>query len=211
MQSSLSPNFGAVPAELSLMDTLRRSIYGRIFLAVSASAFVAVCAHVSVPLPYTPVPIVLSDFAVLLVGMVLGPVAGFMAMVLYLAEGAMGLPVFSPQGPGGIFQLIGPTGGYLFSYPIAAAFAGLADALVRKNRAAFTAAVLTGAVAIAIILASGAAWLNHIGFWQLLLHLERRGDPVSLRLAGQGRCSRCHLQFHPGAGLLPNPAADLQL
>ncbi len=164
MQSSLSPNFGAVPAELSFMETLRRSIYGRIFLAVSATAFVAVCAHVSVPLPYTPVPIVLSDFAVLLVGIVLGPVAGFMAMVLYLAEGAMGLPVFSPQGPGGIFQLIGPTGGYLFSYPIAAAFAGLADALVRKNRAAFTAAVLTGAVAIAIILASGAAWLNHMGF-----------------------------------------------
>ena len=164
MQSSLSPNFGAAPAELSFMNTLRQSFYGRIFLAISATAFVAVCAHVSVPLPYTPVPIVLSDFAVLLVGMVLGPVAGFWAMMLYLAEGAVGMPVFSPHGPGGILQLVGPTGGYLFSYPIAAAVSGLAGVLVSKGRAALTSAVLTGSVGIAIILATGALWLNHLGF-----------------------------------------------
>lgn len=146
------------------MNTLRQSLYGRIFLAISATAFVAVCAHVSVPLPYTPVPIVLSDFAVLLVGMVLGPIAGFWAMMLYLAEGAVGMPVFSPHGLGGVLQLVGPTGGYLFSYPVAAAVAGVANILVKKGRTAFTSAVLTGAVGIAIILATGALWLNHLGF-----------------------------------------------
>ena len=164
MQSSISPNFGAAAADAPFIDTLRKSLYGRIFLAVTATAFVAVCAHVSVPLPYTPVPIVLSDFAVILVGMVLGPVAGFWAMVLYLAEGAIGMPVFSPQGPGGVLQLMGHTGGYLFSYPVAAAITGLTGTLARKNKVAFTSAVLTGTVAVAVILFCGAVWLNHLGF-----------------------------------------------
>jgi biotin transport system substrate-specific component len=164
MQSSISPSFGAARAEVPLIDSLRQSFYGRIFLAVSATAFVAVCAHVSVPLPYTPVPVVLSDFAVILVGMVLGPVAGCWAMVLYLAEGAAGMPVFSPQGPGGVLQLVGPTAGYLFSYPIAAAVAGLTGILARKGRTAFTSAVLMGAVGVAVILAAGATWLAHIGY-----------------------------------------------
>jgi biotin transport system substrate-specific component len=165
MHSSLSPSFGEAPPVVPFIDTLRQSFYGRILLAVSATALVAVCAHVSVPLPYTPVPIVLSDFAVLLVGMVLGPVAGFWAMVLYLAEGAVGMPVFSPQGPGGVLQLLGPTAGYLFSYPLAAAVAGLTGILARKVRSnPFTIAVVTGTVSVAIILACGALWLSHLGF-----------------------------------------------
>src|SRR3954447_5509375 len=93
-------------------------------IVVAASFFVALCARVSVPLPFTPVPLTLQNFAVLLVGLVLGPVAGFSAMALYLAEGAAGLPVFNPHGAGGVLQLFGPTGGYLLSYPFAAAAAG---------------------------------------------------------------------------------------
>jgi biotin transport system substrate-specific component len=164
MQSSISPSFGAAPADVPFIDTLRQSFYGRIFLAVSATALVALCAHVSVPLPYTPVPIVLSDFAVILVGMILGPVAGFWAMVLYLAEGAAGMPVFSPQGPGGVLQLVGPTGGYLFSYPIAAAITGFTGILARGGRTAFTSAVLTGTVGVGVILSAGALWLGHMGY-----------------------------------------------
>lgn len=164
MQSSTSTGFGVSSPDIRFIDTFRNNLYGRIFLAITASVFVAVCAHVSVPLPFTPVPIVLSDFAVLLVGMMLGPVAGFWAMVLYLAEGAAGMPVFSPHGLGGVMQLMGPTGGYLFAYPIAAAISGLAGVLTRKNKTAFTSAILTGVVAIAVILTSGALWLNHIGF-----------------------------------------------
>lgn len=164
MQSSTSPNFVATAANVPFIETLRHSFYGRIFLAVTATAFVAACAHASVPLPYTPVPIVLSDFAVLLVGMILGPVAGFSAMALYLCEGAIGMPVFSPQGPGGVFQLMGHTGGYLFSYPFAAAITGFTGILARRSTAAFSSAVLTGTAAVAVILACGAFWLNHLGF-----------------------------------------------
>lgn len=164
MQSTVSSRFGQTPVEVSSLDTLRQSFYGRVLLAVSATVFVAAGAHISLPLPYTPVPIVLSDFAVLLVGMVLGPVAGFWAMVLYLAEGAAGAPVFSPQGAGGLLQLMGHTGGYLFSYPTAAAIAGLAGPLARGSWTAFTSAVLTGTLAVAVVLTCGALWLHHLGF-----------------------------------------------
>src|SRR5215469_12199938 len=84
-----------------------------ILSVVAGSALVAICAHVSVPLFFTPVPMTLQPFAVLLLGLLLEPTAAFAALVLYLVEGAAGLPVFTPQGPGGILQLIGPTGGYL--------------------------------------------------------------------------------------------------
>src|SRR5437868_4703907 len=81
--------------------------------------------QISLPLPFTPVPLTLQNFAVILVGMVLGPTPGFSAMVLYLAEGALGLPVFTPtSGPAGMSHLLGPNGGFLFSYPLAAATAG---------------------------------------------------------------------------------------
>ena len=64
-------------------------------IIVSASLFVALCARVSVPLPFTPVPLTLQNFAVILVGLLLGSRRGFAALALYLAEGAAGLPVFS--------------------------------------------------------------------------------------------------------------------
>ncbi|WP_433964008.1 biotin transporter BioY [Tunturiibacter gelidiferens] len=76
--------------------SLQESLSGNVILTVAASAFVGICAHISLPLPFTPVPLTLQNIAVILVGMLLGPVAGFSAMVLYLAEGAMGLPVFTP-------------------------------------------------------------------------------------------------------------------
>ena len=63
-------------------------------------------------------PLTLQNFAVLLVGMLLGPVAGFSAMVLYLAEGALGLPVFTPYAAGGVAHLLGPNGGFLILLPV---------------------------------------------------------------------------------------------
>ena len=89
-------------------------------MVVAASWFVALCAHVTLPLPFTPVPLTLGNFAVLLVGLMLGSRRGFAALALYLAEGATGIPVFSPTGPGGVAQLVGPTGGYLIAYPLVA-------------------------------------------------------------------------------------------
>src|SRR6184192_3006969 len=92
-------------------------------MIVGASLFVALCARITLPLPFTPVPLSLQNFGVLLVGLLLGSRRGFAALLLYLAEGASGLPVFTP-GWGGIAQLLGPTGGYLIAYPIVAFCAG---------------------------------------------------------------------------------------
>jgi biotin transport system substrate-specific component len=80
------------------------------------------------------------------------------ALVLYLVEGVSGLPVFSPHGPGGMAQLLGPTGGYLMSYPLAALVAGLiADKLSRRSRLiAFSFAAV---VASLLVFALGAFWL----------------------------------------------------
>src|SRR5882724_1251476 len=68
----------------------------QIAIVVAASLFVAACARFSLPIPGTPVPLSLQNFAVLLVGLSLGSRRGFIALALYLAEGAAGLPVFSP-------------------------------------------------------------------------------------------------------------------
>src|SRR6202167_5327614 len=96
----------------------------QVALVVSASLFVALCAHIAIPLPGTPVPLTVQNFGVLLVGLLLGSRRGFAAMILYLAEGAMGMPVFSPLGPGGVAQILGVTGGYLLVYPLVAGMAG---------------------------------------------------------------------------------------
>jgi biotin transport system substrate-specific component len=100
------------------------SIPGRILAGLAATAVVAAAAHVAIPLPFTPVPLTLQPLAVLGVGLALGPVDGLLAMLAYLAEGAAGLPVFSPTGMGGLAQLVGPTGGFLMAYPLVAAIAG---------------------------------------------------------------------------------------
>src|SRR5438046_629840 len=93
-------------------------------LVIGASAIIAVCARLVLPLPFTPIPLTLANFGVLLVGLALGSKRGFAAAALYLGWGAMGLPVFSPAGPGGVAQLLGPTAGYLWAYPVVAFIAG---------------------------------------------------------------------------------------
>ena len=158
-----------IPIQLGTTEGIRdlpRTVAGKAFLAVGATAFVALCAHISVPLYFTPVPLTLQTLAVILIGLTLGPALGASAMVLYLAEGAMGLPVFSPHGPGGIAQLLGPTAGFLFSYPLAAAAAGGVVRAVRLGRSQFPAAVLGGIVASVFIFSMGAGWIA------LLLHLR---------------------------------------
>src|SRR5437588_968043 len=127
-------------------------------LVVGASLLMAVCAHVSIPLWFTPVPITLQTFGVMFLALSLGGWRASAALVLYLFEGASGLPVFSPHGLGGVAQLLGPTGGYLLSYPFAALVAGLiADKFSRRSR---LIAFSVGAVACSVLVfASGALWL----------------------------------------------------
>src|SRR6202521_5498314 len=97
----------------------------QVAIVVGASLFVALCARVTVPLPFTPVPLTLQNFGVLAVGLLLGSRRGFAALALYLVEGAVGLPVFSPTILGsGIAHLFGLTGGFLMAYPLVAFIAG---------------------------------------------------------------------------------------
>lgn len=138
-------------------------------LVIAGSAFVAVCAHVSIPLWFTPVPITLQPFAVVLLGLLLEPGVALGVMVAYLAEGAAGLPVFTP-GVGGVAQLLGLTGGYLMSYPVVAP---LVSTLWRRGARSFTRAAVVAAVGDLLILALGATWLGiwtHVSFSASMAH-----------------------------------------
>jgi len=127
-------------------------------LVVGGSLLMAVCAHISIPLWFTPVPITLQTFGVMFLALSLGGWRASAALVLYLLEGISGLPVFSPHGPGGMAQLLGPTGGYLISYPFAALAAGLIQE--RFSRHSRLMALSLGAVACSVLVfASGALWL----------------------------------------------------
>jgi len=131
----------------------------QVALVVGASLFVALCARVTIPLmPLTPVPLTMQDFGVLLVGLLLGSRRGFAALALYLAEGASGLPVFSPSSVGlhGVAQILGPTGGFLMAYPVVAFLAGW---IFESGARSFARAVIAGLAADALLFAGGLAWL----------------------------------------------------
>jgi biotin transport system substrate-specific component len=157
-------------AEITLSQPSRMSTASRQFLipatiAVASSGLVALCAHAALPLPFTPVPLSLAPLAVIFLGLVLAPRLAFASLCIYLAEGAAGLPVFSPTGLGGILQLFGPTGGYLLSYPFAAAMAGF---LYGRKTMSFPRGLVSAGAASFLILVSGAAWLK------LLTHMDVR-------------------------------------
>jgi len=118
---------------------------------------VAAAAQVRIPLPVTPVPVTLQDLAVLTVGGLLGPVAGIAALVTYLGLGIAGLPVFS-GGASGIAWLLGPTGGYLLAFPVAALATG---ALARRGD--FGRTFLGACLGMCIIHAGGVAQLSLLG------------------------------------------------
>jgi biotin transport system substrate-specific component len=130
-------------------------------IVICASLFVALCAKVTLPLPFTPVPLTLQNFGVLAVGLMLGSRRGFAALALYLAEGAMGLPVFSPSIlGGGIAQLLGPTGGFLMAYPLVAFIAGwIYEKSAARSSRPFAWAALSSVVAEVVLFAGGLSWL----------------------------------------------------
>jgi len=136
---------------------------GRVFegarnvaLVVGGSLLVAFCARITIPIPGTPVPLTVQNFGVLLVGLLLGSRRGFAALVLYLAEGAAGMPVFSPMGQGGIAQLLGPTGGFLLAYPLVAWLAGY---VMEHGRKSFARAAMSGLLGEVVLFMGGLSWL----------------------------------------------------
>jgi len=125
-------------------------------LVVGASLFIALCARITIPLPFTPVPLTAQNFGVLLIGLLLGSRRGFAVLALYLAEGALGMPVFNPTGPGGIAQLLGPTGGFLLAYPFVAWLAGF---VMERGGGSFARAALGGLLGEVVLFFAGLSWL----------------------------------------------------
>jgi len=125
-------------------------------IVIGASLVVALCARLTVPLPFTPVPLTMQNFGVLLVALLLGSRRGLAALVLYLIEGASGLPVFNPAGLGGIKQILGPTGGFLMAYPLVAFATGW---IYERTSRRIAWAALAGTAGELILFAGGLGWL----------------------------------------------------
>lgn len=128
-------------------------------IVVAGSLFIAACAHVSLPLYFTPVPLSMQPFAVILLALLLTPRLTAATIVAYLAEGAAGLPFFAPgvAGTAGFAHLFGPTGGYLLSYPFAAL---LISWMWRRSPRTYAWALAAAAAGSIVILALGATWLG---------------------------------------------------
>ena len=143
----------------------RRSVAEDFAIVAIGSALMALCAHVSFPLLFSPVPLTLQTFGLLVIAFTMGPQRAFAAMTLYLIEGAAGLPVFSPNGPSGIAHLIGPTGGFLMIYPFAAYLAGWLFSMRKNIGFAYIGAI----AATTLFLTSGMVWFKfamHVNFAQ---------------------------------------------
>jgi biotin transport system substrate-specific component len=124
------------------------------------TALTAAAAQISVPLPFTAVPFTFQPMIVLLGGLALGSRLGMTSQLLYLAIGMAGLPVFAASAtlPPGALRLLGPTGGYLMSYPIAAFLAGyLAERGFDRRYVTSVLAMLAG---LAAVYSCGVIWLG---------------------------------------------------
>ena len=153
-----------VPARATRGKTLVRDG----ILVIGASLLFALSARVSIPLGFTPVPITLQTLVVMLVGAALGSRRGALAALLYLAEGATGLPVFASGG--GLFYLLGPTAGYLWSYPIAAFVVGwLCERGLDRSFATSLLAMLPGSIIIYLIGVPWLAFVVHLSLGQALI------------------------------------------
>jgi len=126
-----------------------------LILAGLFAGVTAVGAQITLELPFTPVPITLQVFAVLLAGFALGPRLGAMSMAVYLLLGAMGVPVFA-RFRAGLPVLLGPTGGYLLVFPLAAWVTGRLSS-GRANTLGLSSA---GCVGVAVIYLVGTCWLK---------------------------------------------------
>lgn len=133
-----------------------------LILIVGGSLLVALSAQLVVRLPFTPIPVTGQTLGVLLVGAALGARRGAAALALYLAEGAAGLPVFA-GGAAGLIYLLGPTGGYLFSFPLAAFVTGLAAERGWDRNVLTTAMAMM--LGVGLIFALGILWLSFFVGW----------------------------------------------
>jgi biotin transport system substrate-specific component len=144
----------------------RKAIAGTTMTALFA-ALIAAGTFISIPLPFSPVPIVLQNFFALISGLILGPFMGGLAVGLYLLAGAIGAPVFAGA-TGGFVHFLGPTGGFLLGYLLSAICAGLIAGRPRAGARPPLWRVILGAVTgILIVYAPGLIRLKYAidGTW----------------------------------------------
>ena len=154
MSNSRSSSAAWTRGDVLPSRTARRVIGVAVFAIATA-----ISAKVSLPLPGTPIPFTFQPLVVILAGALLGARLGAASQVAYLAMGLAGLPVFAAGG--GAAYLLGPTGGYLMAYPVAAFVVG---ALMAPGIARTLAALLAG---LATIYAGGMAWIAATGSFDL--------------------------------------------
>jgi len=132
-----------------------QSLSRNIALMVGGALLMDILGRFSLPLPFSPVPLTLANFGVLLIALTIGSRRAAAAMLLYLGQGAVGIPVFS-LGAGGIAQILGVTGGYLMSYPVAAFVTGWIAERGARSVSRATIAAVTGEV---LLFVGGVTWL----------------------------------------------------
>ncbi len=133
---------------------LRKMVFASLFAALTA-----VGAYIQIPIPFSPVPVTLQVFFVLLAGSMLKSKWGSLSMVVYTLLGVAGLPVFS-GGSSGLGVLLGPTGGYIFGFIVAAYFTGkLAEKAESAGKSGLAVNVLNMSAGILTIYALGVTQL----------------------------------------------------
>jgi biotin transport system substrate-specific component len=145
---------------LAVLDAVPNRTTRQVVVVVFFALLTAVSAYIEVPLPFTPVPLTFQTLVVSLAGVLLGARLGAASQALYVAAGALGAPVFA-GGAAGIVHLLGPTGGYLLSFPLAAAVTGVLAARVRSDRSLLDAARLYVAILLGtfVVFIGGASQL----------------------------------------------------
>lgn len=159
---SPTPTATISPTALSPDSTQALTWMRNISSVIMGSAIIAVCAHVALPIDFTPVPLTMQDFAVIALGLLLTPRVAMFTMLAYLAAGAAGLPVFAPGGPiglTGLAHIIGPTGGYMMAYPTAAV---VASHLWRTGEKTYLGALVSAGAGMLVLFTLGGVWLGLI-------------------------------------------------
>jgi len=155
----MHPEAGPAPVEAGRTSSHANRIVRQVISIGLGALSVALAAQFAVPIPLSPVPMTLQPLAVLAVGGVLGATGGLAALLLYIAMGALGLPVFAGGGSGPL-HLLGPTGGYLLAFPVAALVTG---AVVSRAPASVLRVLLACALGMVIIHVGGVAQLALLG------------------------------------------------
>jgi biotin transport system substrate-specific component len=155
----MEPHMGVTPVQTATAALARASTIRNIVSIGLGAVLVAISAQIAVPVPFSPVPMTLQPLAVLAVGGLLGASRGVVALLLYIAMGVLGLPVFAGGGSG-LLHLVGPTGGYLLAFPVAA---GITGALAGDLPRSVLRVLLSTAAGMVVIHLGGVAQLALLG------------------------------------------------